>query len=791
MQDQKERYTLHSIIKNAAELLLKCAGYLDDVDAAQRGVNRYETYYAIDTDIVTLYLEPKLKAQYMDIFGEEKTSVNVISLALMLGEFLVASDEPLIPGQENRKYRFLLIPPHDEELLKVLTAIHRSVLHAASSVRQDTFDKLSRVFEEFERSESKDDISLKDALRDCAPDLVELYNPYIGPEAALIRYAQLPQTTFKRIDSYREENFTFPLLDPRNKIEDRKQADKLLRQWEARLERWTSSREEDQERLYAILTDAEVLATIEYVNNELRDKGRQVVLVTGSNYLFKAAGTYYPYSGDKRSFADLYLRHPQAFLSHENFFFLEHPTETSSENPQQSTFSLLKWLNLFFPSELFPPNQPQGRVKRNVLRDIRDGKTGSFNRIVRVIDRSNDDPQSINRLLDAWKTQVSSVVNRRYAGGLEAVQERGAEKLKESLKTLREKHQWTIDNLRKTIFDEALGSLSTLYSMTVWVGLWSRAIRQQPKGVPVLRFASSHKRIEDYCENVIQMQLESANKEVSQDRLEELYRLNKEVEQTDQSLYLSHVVHALAFAAKGDWYATWTLAGIALAIVDNMEPAQRSVRQGREAAYLACIARRRSARDQNDLDKATIYLRKAYEREDQGAKEDIRFKSEGLAIVTRRYFFSLFCERKSLDMQTVAATISALWQLVVAANGEENERVKRWVLRQTLTNYFSLLLIARDLKWSDILPSSDNIASELETFIKILKDDEEHGYKQKQDDDPYAYLIYNICASVWHSDPNKQQEPKKKALEAMKNWDNFVMPYDEERINLLKRSVPE
>jgi hypothetical protein len=538
------------------------------------------------------------------------------------------------------------------------------------------------------------------------------------------------------------------------------------------------------------LTDAEVLATIEHVNRELRSKGKQVVLVTGSNYLFSAAGTYYPYSEDRCSFADRYLRHPQAFLAHENFFFLEYPTESSSENHQQSTFRLVKWLNLFFPSELFPPNQPEGRVQRDVLHNIRDGKNGSFDRIVETIDRPNNYSQLIDRLLDAWKTQISSVVNRRYAGGLEAAQERGLKKLADSLRSLRENHQWTVDDLRKTIFDEALGSLSTLYSMTVWVGLWSRAIRQQAKGIPVLRFEPSYDDVEKYCETVIQMQLESVKKEVSPEQLEKLYGLNKSIEERDNSLYLSHVVHALAFAAKGDWYATWTLAQIALAIVDNMDPAQRGVRQGREAAYLACIARRRSAGDRRDLDKAATYLRKAYERENKAAKEDIRFVSERLAIETKHYYFSFFCEKKSLDSDSFAATLRALRQLVIAADDEKNERVRRWVLRQSLTNYFSLILIARDLEWRHILPSRGDIARELEIFIKTLKEDEEIGYKQKQDDDPYAYLIYNICISIWHSDLNGK-EAKREALELIENWGKPAMPYDEERLKLLKRSITE
>ncbi|MFH2232534.1 MAG: hypothetical protein ABII13_05210, partial [Patescibacteria group bacterium] len=79
------------------------------------------------------------------------------------------------------------------------------------------------------------------------------------------------------------------------------------------------------------------------------------------------------------------------------------------------------------------------------------------------MNRTDNDPRSISRLLDAWKEQVASVANRRYAGGLELAEERGIEKLAQSLEKLRNK-EWTIDNLRKTIYDESLGSISNLYS---------------------------------------------------------------------------------------------------------------------------------------------------------------------------------------------------------------------------------------------------------------------------------------------------------------------------------------
>jgi hypothetical protein len=500
--------------------------------------------------------------------------------------------------------------------------------------------------------------------------------------SGLQRYALLPETTFQRIDTYLENGFTFPLLDLTNKTEDRKQVDKLVHRWETELKKHS----EPKKPRYAIRDDAEVLATIEYVNEILRHEGKQIVLVTGSKSLFDTADEYYPYPTDKRSFSDLYLRHPQAFLSHEKLFFSGNPMESPSQsNPEQSTFRLIDWLNLFFPSELRLSNQPQGQIRRDALHDIKQGKDRSFDAVLEIIDRPDNDPRSIDRLLEAWKTQVASVANRQYAGGLALAEERDAERLAQSLEKLRINRQWTIDNLRKMIFDESLGSISTLYSMIVWVGLWSKATRVQSKGVPVLRFDSSHQEIEEYCEVVIQRQLENVHGRVSVERLEELYKLSTQLEEKDHSLYLAHVVHALAFAAKGHWYATLTLAEIALAIVDNMDSAIRGIRKGREAAYLACIAKRRSTKDRKGLDEATKYLEEAYRREGKGTKEDICFVSDRLAIETRSQYFSLFCEGESLNVQSVAATIDTLRRLVDAANNESSKRVNRWVLRQTLT----------------------------------------------------------------------------------------------------------
>lgn len=141
MRKQSSHSSVRPIVSDAADLLLKCAGYLDDLYAAQRKDEQHsDTYYAVDNDVVSLYLEPESMAHYLEIFGEGIDSITTKSLAFLLGDFLFQSPEPLIPGHKKQKCRFLIIPPHDEELIEMLTAIHRKL----SSVTEQIINLASK-----------------------------------------------------------------------------------------------------------------------------------------------------------------------------------------------------------------------------------------------------------------------------------------------------------------------------------------------------------------------------------------------------------------------------------------------------------------------------------------------------------------------------------------------------------------------------------------------------------------------------------------------------------------------
>jgi len=782
----REKYKIkpaYNLIEKVAILLSKCAGFMDDQNSAARLNDQHcDTYYAIDVDVIDLYLQPDSNAsRYADVLEEGPDSFTSKMLAFLLGDFLIKSSVPLLPGHERLKCRFLIAPPHDEELLRLLSAIHRELSQVPDAIDEATFEELSNIFMIYERDGNEQ--ALLEALSDHVPDLVELFNPYRGPKAALTRYARMPETTFQRIETYIEtcpdKTFTFPILDPVNNRKDRETANLLIGKWEVLLKRyWRKKRKRHSKSAHNIRVDAEVLATIEHLNSALRGQNKQIILVTGSNDLFKVAETYKPYARDTRSFADMYLRHPQAFLAHPRFFALS--------DTQHAAFKIIDWLNLLFPDEILPGILEPGIVRPGFQRRILGGRGQSISRGTEILSRYDKDT---SHLLMEWQTHVAAVAKARYADGLKFDKKQVALKLANKLKDLRESKKWSIEKLRQMASIESLESISCLYSRTVWVGLWSKAARLQFKGVPALRFDDVFQELEKYCDLVVQLQLRSSVRRISEEELDELLELNKKVEEADKSLYHAHVIHALAFAVKGHWHATITLAKIAMAISDNLPETERGFRLGREAAYLACIATRRSARNRSGLDNANEHLKEAIRRENPGWANDIRFSSESLAIKTRYIYFDLFCESRQIDKDIFSDTVHKLNDLIYEAEHEQNMRVKVWVQRQNLTNYFTLLLIARYHSLKDKIPVGDDIIIPLAIFQSVLRDIFTH--KHKLEDDPYATLICNISTAIWDPNDEKRKCARDAASKALSGEQKAFMPYDKERFTLLEQSISE
>src|SRR5450759_441089 len=118
------------LVARAAGLLLRCSGFLDASDLASASDDRRcDTYYAVDADVVTMYLRPDDNVRYGTVLGEAQDSLTTRILTFLLGDFLFKSQETLLPGYENRSCRFLLLRPHEVEMFRQLDSIYMRLLY--------------------------------------------------------------------------------------------------------------------------------------------------------------------------------------------------------------------------------------------------------------------------------------------------------------------------------------------------------------------------------------------------------------------------------------------------------------------------------------------------------------------------------------------------------------------------------------------------------------------------------------------------------------------------------------
>jgi len=181
------------------------------------------------------------------------------------------------------------------------------------------------------------------------------------------------------------------------------------------------------------------------------------------------------------------------------------------------------------------------------------------------------------------------------------------------------------------------------------------------------------------------------------------------------------------------------------------------------------------------------YLTEAKRRENKGAPEDLRFTAESLGIATRYHYFDYFCDRDHTKLETVTETIGALDSVVRLSEKEANPAIKHWVLRQSLTNYFTLQLMLEDARQIRHSHSEDRIRENLSTLRTVLGDSVRG---KRPEDDPYAHLVCNIATAIWEPDAQVREKAKERAFEAVSIVNSWHTPYDEERMNMLRRVIP-
>jgi hypothetical protein len=749
----------------AHNLQVKCRSWLRDKNLTAAKESPWTLYYVVDTDVVAMYLDPEEMHRYGDVFGDDP-SVSA-TLCRLIGDFIFRTEpSPVLPSGMSS---YLLVPPHDEELYRILLAKAKKVANI-SDLNTRQFEKLSRIIQEYKRD--KDDLKLVKTLSEHVPELAALYDANRGDKAALDRFAELRDDKFVNIDNYYAHDFAFPVVtesDGRPCPSVREKSER----WQKLLKNYQS----DRQPAYALIGDADVLATIEYLNAELAQEKKRVLLITGSPYLHNAANDFVPSEENphNKTFAYLYIRHPQWVLAHPAFFAPKDDQKHTAGAGEkgETTLNLMEWLGIFLPGSV--RNERQHGGKPNAVQRFEDDDDNDGSVL-----RSDEHPATLDEkaseVPQKWAGQVRIVALEKYANALKSPKAQGAEQLATVMKSMLERNRWSFHHLRDKISEEAANSLSRIYFSAVWLGLWGEqdAASNIPSAMPVLRFDGDIAEVEAYRRCVLQLQRHSAR--LTRVEIRNLAEAKAELAKYDPSLYHTHVIHAFAFGMRNRWDAVLTLCRIAIGIADALPQSDSEFRKGREAAYLAAIACRRTASGVEGLFRARSYVQEATKRDNKKAILDVRFRSEELAIQTRELFFRYYTGGDNRIGGDATRLISELKDLRGESRNPKNQDVQGWVLRQCCSNFFNLLFILQDLGKTEIDRDAVMFLSEFEGLLQ-----------QESLRDPIADIVCGVASVILHPVPKGKMDTRVTTLLAEIEQARRIVSYDSKRYELYKR----
>lgn len=768
-----------------------CDLWRDDIVFVQNGGT---IYFAVDVDVIAMYLNPKGKAHYGEVLRSKSQTGQLV--ARLIGDSIFHSNQlPAKQGSNSLNVLFL-IPPHDQELLYLLWGIGKRV-EASSRVSDATFQVLDAIVDRYSRECAVATTDRVDAvnnflqrLMDHVPQLVAFFDEAEGDAAALKRFSRVDPARLQNIFNLKREDGKYFILQTEETF--RNEISVLVSDWEARLAPHASKKQPRE----ALAADARVLATIQRINTTVCSPRRErLVLISGSEYLFNALATQDVSNlsiaeiAFRKDFLLQYLRHPQWILSNRNFFQATQEEEPTAARVDEVGSGLRR--------------RPIGLERLlELMAPLDDGNPSS----VRQDDR--DRAAGFARVQGSWDAEIKALAATKYGSGLDKAEKAGAINLARLISELKNAGKWSEGNFRKELVDIANQRMDTLSLDSSSLGLLD-VLAEPSRMLPALCFDPQYEEYNVLYKDLLPKMIggpRPGNLRGSSELRKLIEEVNRGSDGKNRDPYHVRILHAAAFAARGHWRQVLTLCDNAIQIANGLlEEAQakspddekKEYRKGREAAYLAAIARRRSARDPRDLERAQDYLDLAEARENVGDPPDLRFESESLAISNRRIYFNYFDhfrskkpmsdEEKEVVRQQAQMNAASLLSIIDRARTARDSAESRskghdvadWVLRQCFTNLFDLALIRSDLESISIQQLElDQLFSEFKSSIKQEDELRDH----------HAWILSKVVWVLFNSN-----EPGADVLEEISKYKvaDKPMPYETERFELYEKLIKE
>lgn len=758
-------------IRDAAYFRLQLNPWLVDQDFINNGG---AIYYAVDTDVVKLYSDPQNMKKYAHVFTQDNEKTREI-LAWALGQlvfFALTKEKPL-----------LVIPPHHLEIERVINGIASSAARERDEALK-LLPQLEDAIQEYRKTKNPD-ILIKIFKHKPLALINYAFGGEEGFNAELHRITRLlTDVRLLHVDRYVDhrdnKQVSLPVLQDDVKEEDYNTLNELSKLWQKRLEQ-TKSKSQSKER---IADDAEVLARLESINNELQEEQKRLVLISGDSSLHKASNNYSLDS--RRTFADIYIRHPMVFLAAPDFLTfissqqVQYPQKESHEN-RIIGLGLIKWFDVFLAQ--YEPNRT-GYTKRLHGITIIESKEKQ-QEVARNYLTDDKRKRSLRGLIADWQEFVKltgfacGVIGKNNKNILQKIGEKNLDELRQK-----------INKKVEIVWESFLQSAAE-------VGFWStnaferrleeNSERRLPlRGIPAPRFTLEP--VSNYIKNLC-LTLQHGpiiNQKIS----------FKDINKKDASGYSAFFLFSLAFGAAGRWGVSRTLAKHAYDIADRLSPEQQLAPHlepitGNEAAYLLVWSIRHSVKNVEMLKKAIGYLDQAVKRKAAavgGDGSDIRYSSEYIAIYMTSHFFRIFGKQTySYEVPSLAECHNTIIKLLnqLNQNKEEEEYIRRTVKKQLFVYLFSSFLLR---KFKEKEAVSEKHKKEALSFLpdfQRLLEGAEPPVKTC-----FTQPVYLAVCSLFFNNFETQKKCRMKAEFTLKQKEMYikrcsVMPYDEELYEFL------
>ena len=718
--DDSRRASALRLLQDAGELGKICDGYWNDLSRCVE--LEEEISYAVDVDVVYLYSDPKEMSLYGRVLSDSTDDASAAA-ALLLGDYIVRRMPALLTTiadtHKPESVGLMVIPPHDAELQRVGLAISQASMggrqqFGSQKPSSSQVDLLQRYLNNGHAAEGESTEKVVQLLVNTGL----LADPYQdgGPKLQLARLNALQVGRF--IGPRDHPWFQGPrteMLPPRrpatsdepSRHESYRLFESLADVWHQRLVKVYLQRygsEHVARRPKNVLSDALVLARLQWMNERLSSAPegmRRLVLITGSPALLEAAGQVPSGVAGFGDFASAYLRHPRAFLGAKHL--AEHPPIQQRDatpdhlSVQDTELHLADWLSVVLPrsvqQERFERVPDSGNLlDTSVKMSFRQPTSEELERAWEGDDLAGGGLHTISDFPEA-PIQTFEQALRRHADRMNAQAaqiwrsnwEADIRKVVGELRTP-DPALLIIELLRR----RELASIDALYAKTDVVGaVQLLEPSERMRGLPALRFDAEYRDAQAQCDDLCG-QLFRPDRPAQFD----LNAMEEALRETDPSGYHARVLKAYVFACAGLWFQVRPLCRSALLAVDaipNKKPNDN--RRGREAAYLLSVAERRLASSYAGIEHAEAALNEAVRR--NHLQGDLRFDSERLAQQVARIQLDRYSKRVG-TREYLIDLIDRSMNLAQQALEETPSVVKRWVVRQSVTNGLLLSLLAKE-----------------------------------------------------------------------------------------------